>query len=50
MPEPTDPRFQIFASTAPGLESIAAGELKTLGIKGKQEIGGVAFGGDRKIG
>ena len=49
MPEPTDPRFQIFASTAPGLESIAAGELKTLGIKGKQEIGGVAFGGDLKI-
>jgi putative N6-adenine-specific DNA methylase len=49
MPEPTDPSFQIFASTAPGLESIAAGELKTLGIKGKQEIGGVAFGGDLKI-
>lgn len=49
MPESTDPRFQIFASTAPGLESIAAGELKTLGIKGKQEIGGVAFGGDLKI-
>jgi putative N6-adenine-specific DNA methylase len=49
MPDPTDPRFQIFASTAPGLESIAAGELKTLGIKGKQEIGGVAFGGDLKI-
>ena len=46
MPEPTDPRFQIFASTAPGLESIAAGELKTLGVKGKQEIGGVAFAGD----
>jgi len=46
MPEPTDPPFQIFASTAPGLESIAAGELKTLGIKGKQEVGGVAFGGD----
>src|SRR6476659_6842543 len=49
MSEPTDPRFQIFASTAPGLESIAAGELKTLGIKGKQEIGGVAFVGDLKI-
>ena len=46
MPEPTDPRFQIFASTAPGLESIAAGELKTLGVKGKQEMGGVAFAGD----
>jgi putative N6-adenine-specific DNA methylase len=46
MPEPTDPRFQIFASTAPGLESIAAGELKTLGIRGRQETGGVGFGGD----
>jgi putative N6-adenine-specific DNA methylase len=46
MPEPTHPRFQIFASTAPGLESITAGELKILGIKGKQDIGGVAFGGD----
>jgi putative N6-adenine-specific DNA methylase len=39
-------RFQIFAPTAPGLESIAAGELKSLGVKGRQEIGGVAFGGD----
>lgn len=46
MPEPADPRFQIFASTAPGLESIAAGELKALGVRGKQEIGGVGFGGD----
>ena len=40
------PRFELFASTAPGLESIAAGELKTLGVRGRQEIGGVAFGGD----
>jgi putative N6-adenine-specific DNA methylase len=39
--------FGLFASTAPGLESIAAGELKTLGLRGRQEIGGVAFGGDR---
>lgn len=39
-------RFEIFASTAPGLESIAAGELKALGIRGRQEIGGVAFSGD----
>ena len=38
-------RFQIFAPTAPGLESIAAGELKTLGVRGRQEIGGVAFDG-----
>ena len=39
-------RFELFASTAPGLESIAAGELKTLGARGRQEIGGVAFAGD----
>src|ERR1700680_2908979 len=44
-PSPS-PRFQIFAPTAPGLESIAAGELKTLGVRGNQEIGGVAFGGE----
>jgi putative N6-adenine-specific DNA methylase len=44
-PSPS-PRFQIFAPTAPGLESIAAGELKTLGVRGSQEIGGVAFGGE----
>src|SRR3954469_12111618 len=45
--QPTDPpAFQFFASTAPGLESIVAGELKTLGVRGRQEIGGVAFGGD----
>jgi putative N6-adenine-specific DNA methylase len=40
------PRYELFASTAPGLESIAAGELRTLGLRGRQEIGGVAFGGD----
>jgi putative N6-adenine-specific DNA methylase len=40
------PRFRIFAPTAPGLESIAAGELKALGVRGSQEVGGVAFGGD----
>ena len=40
------PRYGLFASTAPGLESIAAGELKTLGARGRQEIGGVAFAGD----
>lgn len=39
-------RFQIFVPTAPGLESIAAGELKSLGVRGRQEIGGVAFDGD----
>jgi putative N6-adenine-specific DNA methylase len=40
------PRFQIFAPTALGLESIAAGELKSLGVRGNQEVGGVAFGGE----
>src|ERR1700694_5695925 len=40
------PRYELFASTAPELESIAAGELKTLGLQGRQEIGGVGFGGD----
>ncbi len=43
-PSPSS-RFQIFAPTAPGLESIAAGELKTLGVRGRQQIGGVAFDG-----
>jgi putative N6-adenine-specific DNA methylase len=43
---PTDSRFELFASTALGLESIAAGELKSLGVRGRQEIGGVAFAGD----
>src|SRR3954470_7356580 len=38
--------FELFAATAPGLESIAAGELKSLGVKGRQEPGGVAFEGD----
>ena len=47
MPNAPSPslRFQIFAPTAPGLESIVAGELKTLGVRGRQEIGGVAFNG-----
>src|SRR6476661_7713018 len=40
------PPLKFFASTAPGLESIAAGELKALGIRGRQEIGGVTFGGE----
>ena len=44
-PSPS-PRFQIFAPTAPGLESIAAGELKALGVRGNQEVGGVAFVGE----
>jgi putative N6-adenine-specific DNA methylase len=46
MPLSVPSRLEIFASTAPGLESIAAGELKTLRIRGRQEIGGVSFGGD----
>ena len=46
MPTAAKARLELFASTAPGLESIVAGELKSLGIRGRQEIGGVAFGGD----
>src|SRR2546423_7813426 len=42
----SSPRYELFAATAPGLESIAAGELKTLGLRGRQEIGGVVFGGN----
>ena len=46
MSDPSSPSFKAFASTGPGLESIAAGELKALGIRGRQEIGGVAFNAD----
>src|SRR5712675_145452 len=42
----SSPRYELFASTAPGLESIAAGELKSLGARGRQETGGVAFAGE----
>ena len=48
MPDPSSSSFKAFASTGPGLESIAAGELKALAIRGRQEIGGVAFGADLK--
>jgi len=44
-PPSTRPLFELFASTALGLESTTAGELKALGVRGRQEIGGVAFGG-----
>jgi putative N6-adenine-specific DNA methylase len=46
MPKSAPSNYEMFASTAPGLESIAAGELNTLKIRGRQEIGGVGFGGD----
>jgi len=46
MPDSSSSRFKAFTSTGPGLESIAAGELKALGIRGRQEVGGVAFGAD----
>jgi putative N6-adenine-specific DNA methylase len=48
-------RFELFAVTAPGLETITAGELKTLGLRGSgkrdegrgtREAGGVSFAGD----
>ena len=41
--------MDIFAATAPGLESIAAGELKALGVRGDQEPGGVSFSGDSRL-
>ncbi|HEX6629350.1 MAG TPA: class I SAM-dependent RNA methyltransferase [Gemmatimonadaceae bacterium] len=41
--------MDIFAATAPGLESIAAGELKPLGVRGNQEAGGVSFSGDNRL-
>jgi len=40
---------ELFAITAPGLESIALGELKRLGVKGKAEAGGVSYRGDAEI-
>ena len=46
MPDSSSSSFKVFASTGPGLESIAAGELKALGIRGRQEVGGVAFDAD----
>src|SRR5438034_2592603 len=45
-PRGSGSKFELFAVTAPGLESITAGELKALGIRGRQERGGVAFDGD----
>jgi putative N6-adenine-specific DNA methylase len=41
--------MDIFAVTAPGLESIAAGELKALGVRCNQEPGGVSFSGDNRL-
>jgi len=39
-------RLSVFAVTAPGLEPICAAELRTLGIRGTIEEGGVAWKGD----
>ena len=41
--------MEIFIATAPGLESIAAGEAKPLGAKGKQEPGGISLTGDTRL-
>ena len=46
MRDPSSSSFKAFTSTGPGLESIAAGELKALGIRGRQETGGIAFSAD----
>src|ERR1700741_3975016 len=52
---PSGSPSQLFAATAPGLESIAAGELarreegrgkREEGVRGKQEPGGVSFSGN----
>ena len=39
-------RFSFFVQTAPGLEAIAAAELKALGLKPRKEPGGVLFRGE----
>ncbi|MFL5481667.1 MAG: class I SAM-dependent RNA methyltransferase [Gemmatimonadaceae bacterium] len=41
--------MEIFVVTAPGLESIAAGEAKALSARGSQEPGGVSFSGDLRL-
>ena len=41
--------MEIFVVTAPGLESIAAGEAKALSARGEQEPGGVSFSGDLRL-
>ena len=41
--------MEIFVATAPGLESITAGELKALGVRGNQQPGGVSFSGDNRL-
>jgi putative N6-adenine-specific DNA methylase len=41
--------MEIFVATAPGLESIAAGEAKPLGARGNQEQGGISFTGDHRL-
>jgi putative N6-adenine-specific DNA methylase len=44
MPKP-DERLPLFAITAPGLEPLAAAELRALGMDGVAEPGGVAWSG-----
>lgn len=41
--------MKIFVVTAPGLESITAGEAKAFGARGNQEPGGVSFSGDLRL-
>jgi putative N6-adenine-specific DNA methylase len=42
---PVASRLSIFAVTAPGLEGVAAGELRSLGIDATEQPGGVAWSG-----
>jgi putative N6-adenine-specific DNA methylase len=45
-PPPTAGTLSLFAATAPGLEALAAAELRALGIAARQERGGAAWEGD----
>ncbi len=38
--------LELFAATAPGLETITAGELRRLGVRSKSEAGGVSYRGE----
>ncbi|HEU4563600.1 MAG TPA: hypothetical protein VFS05_03085 [Gemmatimonadaceae bacterium] len=47
---PAAPPLELFAITAPGLEPLAAAELRALGIEAREEAGGASFhGGMREV-
>jgi putative N6-adenine-specific DNA methylase len=45
-PPAADGTLSLFAATAPGLEALAAAELRALGIAAREERGGAAWEGD----